>query len=469
MDKRSLLHYDLEGKSPLPALGRVWSVKVATKPSEAQKLAESQQYPIGIVSFPATPALESVQNLVASAPVEWIALTSSSCLAEPRMKRFISQSFYDFHTLPADRARLAVTLGRLWGMAQLKLGLVDDCESPSCEHAMVGSSPQIRALFRTIRKAADVDAAVLLSGESGTGKELAARAIHQRSLRAKEPFVAVNCAALPSALIHSELFGHERGSFTGAHRRNIGRIEAAAGGTLFLDEIGDLPAEQQVHLLRFLQEKTIERIGGNQTIAVDVRVLAATNVNLEQAVESGRFREDLYYRLNVLRVNVPSLRERKDDIRVLARYFFDRFRSERRGNVRGFSDAAVIAMERHDWPGNVRELINLVRRAVLMCDGRLITANDLGLQNHFSNRNIIPLEQCRDNAEKDAIIGALWSTGHNVTQAAAELEISRMTLYRLIEKYAINAYPLNGSGMSRLATTAADVLPPLLSPLSRIV
>ena len=229
-------------------------------------------------------------------------------------------------TLPIDPRRLEITLGRAWGIGQLKIASRTAGGAPPTQYEMVGASPQMHALFHTIRKVATVDAPVLVYGESGTGKELAARAIHDHSQRAHGPFVAVNCAALPATLIHSELFGHERGSFTGAHKRAIGRLETAAGGTVFLDEIGDLPHELQVTLLRFLQEKTIERIGGNESIAIDVRVLAATNIDLEQAVAEGRFREDLYYRLNVLRIAVPALRERETDIEILARFFFNKFR-----------------------------------------------------------------------------------------------------------------------------------------------
>jgi len=253
----------------------------------------------------------------------------------------------------------------------------------------------------------------------------------------KEPFIAVNCGALPTNLIQSELFGHEKGAFTGAHQRKIGRIESAAGGTLFLDEIGDLALDLQVNLLRFLQEKTIERVGGTEKIHVDVRVIAATHVDLERAVKEGRFREDLYYRLNVLHLNVPSLREREQDIELLARFFFDKFAKEKNRNVKGFRRDTLQAMNDYEWPGNVRELINRIRRAMVMCDNRLITTADLGLERRLSQRRLTTLDEARTRAEKEAIQYSLRFNRNNVSQAARQLGVSRVTLYRLMEKYQI--------------------------------
>jgi transcriptional regulator with PAS, ATPase and Fis domain len=293
---------------------------------------------------------------------------------------------------------------------------------------------------------AGVDAPVLITGESGTGKELAALALHERSSRKDKPFVAVNCGALPNGLIQSELFGHEKGAFTGASQRKIGRIEAAAGGTIFLDEIGDLPLELQVNLLRFLQEKTIERVGGTTSIPVDVRVLAATHVDLEAAVAEGKFREDLYYRLNVLKINTPPLRDRQGDIEVLAKYFFEIFSHEKRRNVKGFSPAALQLMNRYNWPGNVRELISRVRRAMVMCERRLITPKDLDLDKRESQRLVTTLEAARSNAELEAIRNALQKNNSNLTDSARELGVSRVTLYRLIQKNGLACKPENGLG-----------------------
>jgi DNA-binding NtrC family response regulator len=302
---------------------------------------------------------------------------------------------------------------------------------------MVGTSPVMQALFRDIRKVGAVDAPVLIQGESGTGKELTALAIHARSRRAGAPFMAVNCGALPANLIQSELFGHEKGAFTGAHQRKIGRIEAAAGGTIFLDEIGDLSLDLQVNLLRFLQAKTIERVGGTQSLQVDVRVIAASHVDLERAVAEGRFREDLYYRLNVLHLRVPALRERESDIELLARFFFEKFAKEKNPQVRGFSQQALQVMNTYAWPGNVRELINRIRRAMVMCENRLIAPGDLGLERRGVKRTIRTLGGARAAAEKEAIRYALQYARNNVSRAARELGISRVMLYRLKQKYGI--------------------------------
>jgi DNA-binding NtrC family response regulator len=245
----------------------------------------------------------------------------------------------------------------------------------------------------------------------------------------------VNCGALPRNLIQSELFGHEKGAFTDAHARQIGRIEAAGGGTIFLDEIGDLPLDLQANLLRFLQERTIERVGSARPIAVDVRVIAATHVDVESEIQEGRFREDLFYRLNVLRLEIPPLRDREGDVEVLGRFFFDKFASVGRSTAKGFSRQALDTMSAHAWPGNVRELINRVRRATVMCEARLVAPADLGLERRESSRRrVMTLEQWRAHAEREAVSNALRRNRKNVTQAARELGVSRMTLYRLMER-----------------------------------
>ncbi len=307
-------------------------------------------------------------------------------------------------------------------------------------HEMVGNSPVMRNIFKQIGKMARVDAPVMINGESGTGKEVAARRIHNLSNRASGPFVAVNCAAIPHNLIHSELFGHEKGAFTGAGQRKIGRIESANGGTIFLDEIGDLTLDLQVNLLRFLQEGTIERVGGTESMELDIRVISATHVDLSKAVEEGRFREDLFYRLNVLHLVLPPLRERENDILEIAELNLRKFRAESPGSrVRGFTEDAKRLMNVYHWPGNIRELVNLVRRAVAMCDKELIGPEDLGLERRSPNRNhIATLAEIKEEAEKKAVIAALRRNRDNIAAASRQLGVSRVTLYRLIEKYELS-------------------------------
>ncbi len=322
-------------------------------------------------------------------------------------------------------------------------GIAPEDEFPEYSDAepfMVGNSPAMQSVFKTIRKFAGVDATVLVTGESGTGKELAARAIHERSHRAKAPFVAINCGALPPSLIASELFGHEKGSFTGAHQRKIGRIESAQDGTVFLDEIGDLPLDMQVHLLRFLQEKTIDRVGGNEPITVDARVIAATNVDLAKATQEGRLREDLFYRLNVLTLEMAPLRKRGEDIEVLSKFFCRTFAREMGQEVTGFEDEALEAILRYAWPGNIRELIARIRRAIVMAEGELVTIGDLNLPQDsepVEGAPVTSLDEARKRAERAAIADSLRRHNQNVKKTAENLKISRPTLYRLMEEHNI--------------------------------
>ena len=277
---------------------------------------------------------------------------------------------------------------------------------------------------------------MFISGESGTGKELTALAIHERSPRRKSPFVPINCGAIPHHLLQSELFGYERGAFTGANQRKIGRVEAANGGTLFLDEIGDLPMESQASLLRFLQEGKIERLGGHESIPVDVRIISATHVVLEGAKSDGRFRQDLFHRLCVLRVDEPPLRARGKDIELLAHHILGKFKTDGARKIRGFTPSAIAAMYNYNWPGNVRELINRVRRAIVMAENKLISAEDLDLAN-YSEQQTMSLAQAREAAEKRAIEVALLRHRHRLNEAAADLGISRVTLYRLMGSHGL--------------------------------
>ncbi len=321
--------------------------------------------------------LKKVKALINLTGIQWVVAVPAQLLGQPGVEQFIAEWFLDYHTLPFDHTRTHIALGRACGMAHLRnRQLKAACKQ---DEFMFGESEQAKALRRMIARVAPTDTPVMIRGESGSGKELIARSLHSQSLRKDGLFIAVNCGAIPEQLIQSELFGHEKGAFTGAHQRKIGRIEAAGGGTLFLDEIGDLPLELQANLLRFLQEKQIVRVGGHQTFSVDARVLAATHVDLESAIRDGRFREDLYYRLNVLEIRTTPLRERTADIAPMARHFAQLYMAETGRRPRNFSSAAIEALLRHDWPGNARELANRVRRGMVLADGREIEAADLGL------------------------------------------------------------------------------------------
>jgi two-component system NtrC family response regulator len=289
-------------------------------------------------------------------------------------------------------------------------------------------------IFDSIRKASTTEAPVLIVGESGTGKELTAEAIHGRSFRKNKPFIVINCAAIPANLLESELFGHEKGAFTGAHIQRKGRFELAQGGTLFLDEIGELPLELQVKLLRFLQEHRIERLGGREEIDVDARVIAATSTNLEQAMRAGQFREDLYYRLAVVVISLPRLRERNGDLELLATAFLQRYATEHKKKVTSFSAQALRAMAQHTWPGNIRELDNRIQRAVIMAEGSTVTPADLELTSVRDQFDGMGLKAAREALEREMIQEALERHKGNVTRAAAELGVSRPTLYELMEK-----------------------------------
>ncbi|MCO2862615.1 sigma-54-dependent Fis family transcriptional regulator [Pseudomonas aeruginosa] len=378
---------------------------------------------------------ETVKDLISRSGTEWIAVLSPDTLPVNGVGDFVCEWFFDFHTLPFDMARVQVTLGRAFGMARLRgRGTVPgDAEG---EHEPLSESLAVRDLRRLLAKLAPTDSPVLIRGESGTGKELVARTLHRQSRRADRPFVAINCGAIPEHLIQSELFGHEKGAFTGAHQRKVGRIEAADGGTLFLDEIGDLPLELQANLLRFLQEQQIERVGGSRPVEVDVRVLAATHVDLEAAIDAGTFREDLYYRLNVLQVGTAPLRERSEDLPLLANHFSRLYSLETGRRPRRFSEGALAAMAMHAWPGNVRELANRVRRGLVLAEGRQIEAQDLGLEcARGDGPPLSSLEVYKLCAERQAMCDALARYGDNLSVAARMLGVSRPTFYRLLHKH----------------------------------
>jgi two-component system NtrC family response regulator len=292
-------------------------------------------------------------------------------------------------------------------------------------------------ICRTIEKVANTNATVMLLGQSGTGKELLARGVHEKSGRKAERFIAINCAAIPENLLESELFGYERGAFTGAVKQTPGKFELAHKGTLFLDEIGDLPQSLQAKLLRFLQERKVERIGGREEIPVDVRVVCATHQDLRMRIKDGSFREDLFYRLAEIIVDIPALNERQGDASLLAHAFVQRFAQDMKRGSMGLTDEAVAAIEAHPWPGNVRELENCIKRAVIMADGNRIAADDLGLDVVEDDFAVLNLRQVRDEAEKRAVVCVLSRVNGNIARAAEVLGVSRPTLYDLMNRFGI--------------------------------
>jgi two-component system, NtrC family, response regulator len=353
--------------------------------------------------------------------------------------RAIGSGAYDFVTKPLAVEELRVILKRTYHLARLERSFHELQQQVGSEgfEGMLGTSPQMQQVFSSVRKVAGSDAPVLLLGESGTGKEKVARSIHWRGPRKDGPFVVINCGAIPEALLESELFGHERGAFTGAHMQRKGKVEMASGGTLFLDEIGELPTLLQVKLLRFLQEQRIERVGGRQEIQVDVRVVAATNVDLQKAIAEGRFREDLFYRLAVVVIKLPPLRERENDIRYLAEAFLRRAEAQGNKNGLAFSREALRVMHEHPWPGNVRELENRVRRAVIMADRKYLSAEDLELTGVRAAPQWSSLKEAREALEREMIERALRKHSWKIAPAAGELNISRPTLYELMERLGI--------------------------------
>jgi len=381
-----------------------------------------------------TEGLATLDELLSINPVAKVIILSGQSEKQNAIEA-VGGGAYDFLCKPIEMDELKLLLRRCIYVVQLEQEyqeLRKNTPSNSFEQ-LIGSSAQMEAMFAQIRKVAVTDASVLLLGESGTGKEVAALAIHQRSPRKEKPFVAINCNGIPENLLESELFGHEKGAFTGAHMQRIGLIETAAQGTLLLDEIGELPATLQVKLLRFLQEQRFQRVGGRQEIQIDTRVIAATNSDLKQAIANGKFREDLYFRLAVVVIHLPPLRNRGDDILLLAEEFLRRYTAQNNKRKLTFAPDAVRALYRHHWAGNVRELQNRVKRAVIMADSKRHTAADLELIGVELGSNVT-LREARESVEKEIVQHALKRHRGKIAAAAAELGISRPTLYELMEK-----------------------------------
>jgi DNA-binding NtrC family response regulator len=437
---RQLIYVTREANAQLSAQfnERGWHVEVAHSAREARRALRRDAAAGGLLDLSSrfdAEQIAALEDCLTIPNVGWVAATAPGQLQESGLRRLVRDYCFDYLTMPYEAPRIVDSVGHAYGM--VVLGAADESDATPAgmgQGEMVGSCEAMWALFRAIRKVALTDAPVFVSGESGTGKELTAVAIHERSPRCRAPFVAINCGAIPPHLVQSELFGYERGAFTGAHQRKIGRIEAAHGGTLFLDEIGDLPLESQASLLRFLQEGRIERLGGHESVDVDVRVISATHVDMHRAMSEGHFRADLYHRLCVLQIEEPPLRARGKDIELLARHMLERFRKDTTRRLRGFSPDAIAALHNYTWPGNVRELINRVRRAIVMSEGRHITAQDLELGD-FIEIAPVSLAQAREAAERKAIESALLRHRGRLGDAAQELGISRVTLYRLLCGY----------------------------------
>ncbi|MGN6260521.1 MAG: sigma 54-interacting transcriptional regulator [Ralstonia sp.] len=425
-------------------LGAEWHVRRVTSMRELGCAIRDGVPMAGLVDFSSAfsaAELDLLERCMQVSHVGWVAALPPAMLNHERVRQLVRDYCVDYVQMPLRMDEAAYSLRHAWGMASLAQQLTP---APKANHArMLGECPVMHSLFRAIRKVAQNSAPAFIAGESGTGKELTAQAIHEASSRAGGPFIAINCGAIPPHLIQSELFGYEKGAFTGAHQRHIGWVEHANGGTLFLDEIGDLPLESQVSLLRFLQQGTITRLGGHQAIPLDLRIISATHVDLEAAQHHGGFRTDLFHRLCVLTLSVPPLRERGSDIVLLAEHILAQHASEASHRIRGFTPCALHAMMHYPWPGNVRELINRVRRALVMTDNRKISAADLHLEGYASVSGQT-LEEAREGAESDAIRTAIARNGFHMGMTARELAVSRVTLYRLMQKHGIRAeHPLH--------------------------
>lgn len=447
MNPRLLVVDDDEGiRSQMKwALAQDYEVVLAgDRPSAIEAFKEHQPMVVlldlGLPPLPASPdeGLAALADLLTlNRQTKIIVITGQG--EKANALRAIGEGAYDLLGKPVEMDELKVILRRAFHVAQLEreYSHIQRHLQQDGFEGMIGASLQMQEVFAFVRKVATSDVPVLILGESGTGKEVAALAIHRRSARKDGPFVAINCGAIPENLLESELFGHEKGSFTGAHAQRKGRIESASGGTLFLDEIGELPLPLQVKLLRFLQEQTIERVGGRSKIQIDTRVLAATNVDLKKAMNEGKFREDLYYRLAVLVMKLPPLRERRGDVVLLARTFLQRAAAQNKQELRQFSKEALHALTHHAWPGNVRELENRIKRAVIMAEGRYVTPADLEMADGADSVVRRGLREAREAVEREMVLRALQEHGGRIAAAAADLGISRPTLYELMEKLGI--------------------------------
>jgi two-component system, NtrC family, response regulator len=396
---------------------------------------------LGLPPHPGEPSegLALLQEILQLAPeTKVIVITGQN--DQGNALKCVALGAYDFCEKPFQSEVLGLIISRAYRLSELqeenrRLAAVQALKASAS--GILTRDPQMQKVCRTVERVAATNATVMLLGDSGTGKELLARALHEQSQRRSQRFVAINCAAIPENLLESELFGYEKGAFTGAVKQTPGKIELASGGTLFLDEIGDLPLSLQAKLLRFLQERVIERVGGREEIPVDVRIVCATHQNLKDLIAAGKFREDLYYRLAEIVLSIPPLRARHGDATLLAHAFLHRFSEEqRRGNLSLATDA-VDAIEAYAWPGNIRELENRIKSAVIMADGSSLHAADLGLDPANADPDFFNLRRVRDQAEREAVVRVLARVNGNISRAAELLGVSRPTLYDLMEKYGL--------------------------------
>ena len=384
----------------------------------------------------ASEGLKTLQEIMALLPRTKVIVVTGNNEKENALKA-ISMGAYDFYQKPIDSETINILIKRALNLASLEHeNHLLSLSNPSMGR-IIGNSDAIQSISRKAEKIALTDISALLLGESGTGKEVFARSIHEHSHRKAKPFVAINCASIPENLLESELFGYEKGAFTGANKTTLGKIETAQGGTLFLDEIGDMPVGLQAKMLRFLQERVIERVGGRSEIPVDIRVVCATHRNLQDMVQQETFREDLYYRVGEIVISIPPLRDRDEDVVLLARTFLNQYKEEYGNKIKGFSEDAIEAMLSHPWPGNIRELQNKLKSAVVLAEGNVITADDLSLLAKKTEEEtlVLNLREVREQAESKAIRRAYHQSEQNISKTAELLGVTRPTLYSLIDKY----------------------------------
>jgi two-component system NtrC family response regulator len=431
-----------------------FAVSTAATAEEARRLLREEKPAVVTLDVTLGPAsarpegMELLDEIVEHYPLTKVIMVTGNDSRENALTA-IRRGAVDWYAKPIQLEELRVILRRALHIREIELANAGDGEPRRRRyHRLVGESDPMQRVFGLIQRVAPTDATVLVIGENGTGKELVAHAIHQASGRREAPFVPINCGAIPGPLLESELFGHERGAFTDAYRTREGKFELADRGTLFLDEIGELPTHLQVKLLRFLQDHVVERVGGREPTTVDARVVAATNQDLRAMRADGRFREDLFYRLSVVTILVPPLRDRGDDLRLLADYFLEFYGRHHRRRLKGFTQAALRALQAHDWPGNVRELENRIQRGVILARDSYLRPEDLELPGEGGAPGEPPasLHEVRDEAERRVVVEALTRNAGNVTRAARDLEISRPTLHDLLRKHQLDADQFRSPG-----------------------